>query len=212
MPHRGHANRPKLFPTVKTGVTQCLCYLLALLVAVLLIVNGSHAEEKKPELESWQLKGIVAALDDPDPEVWAEALNKLSEYELKQLKHPVEIPKDRIDQIADLLTYKHESKDETENQRKSVQSKVYASAASALGEMGAVAYKYAPKIAELLTDEDSDVDNSNVSASAVLALGNMGATASEYVPKIAKLLINSDGNVSYSAAKALGQMGVAKDK
>ena len=206
MPHRGDANRPKLFPTFKTGVTRCLCYFLALLVAVLLIVNGSHAEEKKPELESWQLKGIVAALDDPDPEVWVKAFNKFSEYKLDQLKHPLEIPKETIDKIAELLAYKHESKDQTENQRKSVQSRVRARAASALGEMGEAAYKYAPQIAELLTDEDSDVHDS-----AVLALGNMGAAASEYIPKIAKLLINSDGNVSYSAAKALGQMGVAKD-
>ncbi|NEQ82580.1 MAG: HEAT repeat domain-containing protein, partial [Moorea sp. SIO2I5] len=231
MPHIGDANRPKLFPTVKTGVTQCLCYLLALLVAVLLIVNGSHAEEKKPELESWQLKGIVAALDDPDPEVWAEALEKLSEYELKQLKPPVEIPKETIDKIAELLSY--------ENQDKSIQSRVLVrassalgqmgaaasesapqiaqllthsdrdvrgSAVSALGEMGSAAYKYTPQIAELLTDEDSDVRGS-----AARALGKMGATASEYIPKIAKLLINSDGNVSGSAAFALGQMGVAKD-
>ncbi|AOY81599.2 HEAT repeat domain-containing protein [Moorena producens JHB] len=205
MPHRGNLNRPKLFPTFNTSVTQCLCYFLALLVAVLLIVNGSHAKEKKPELESWQLKGIVAALDDTDPLVWAEALNKLSRYELEQLKPPFEIPKDRIDQIADLLAYKHES-DETENERKSVQSKVHASAAEALGEIGPAAYKYTRQIAELLTDEDSDVHDS-----AAYALGQMGADASEYIPEIAKLLIDSDGNVSRSAAKALGQMGVAKD-
>ncbi|NEP25534.1 HEAT repeat domain-containing protein [Moorena sp. SIO3I6] len=212
MPHRGDANRPKLFPTVKTIVTQCLCCLLALLVAVFLIVNGSHANpcvyshESHPEPKSWQLKGIVAALDDPDPEVWVKALDKLSRYKLDQLKHPLEIPNERIEQIAELLAYKHESKDQTENERKLVQSRVRASAAEALGEIGPAAYKYAPQIAELLTDENSDIHDS-----AVLALGKMGATASEYIPKIAKLLINSDGNVSYSAAKALGQMGVAKD-
>ncbi|NET63358.1 MAG: HEAT repeat domain-containing protein [Moorea sp. SIO1G6] len=202
MPHRGNLNRPKLFPTFNTSVKQCLCYFLALLVAVLLIVNGSHAQEKKPELESWQLKGIVTALDDHDPLVWVEALDKLSRYKLDQLKPPVEIPKQTIDKIADLLAYKHK----TDHDRKSVQSKVRASAVQALGEMGAAAYKYAPQIAELLTDEDSDV-----SLSAALTLGKMGATASEYISKIAKLLIDSDGNVSRSAAKALGQMGVAKD-
>ncbi|WP_424100229.1 HEAT repeat domain-containing protein [Moorena producens] len=230
MPHRGDADRPKLFPIVKTGVTQCLCYLLALLVAVLLIVNGSHAEEKKPELESWQLKGIVAALDDPDPLVWAEALDKLSEYELKQLKHPIEIPKHRIDQIAELLIY--------ENQDKSIQSIVRASAASALGNMGPAASEYAPQIAKLLTDSHSWVRSSAAKAlgqmgaapsqyapqiaklfdsdswvrsSAAKALGEMGAAASEYAPQIAKLLTDSDSWVSGSAAKALGQMGVAKD-
>ncbi|NEQ84144.1 MAG: HEAT repeat domain-containing protein [Moorea sp. SIO2I5] len=177
-----------------------------------MIVNGSHAHpsvyshESHPEPELWQLKGIVPALDDPDPEVWVKALDKLSRYKLDQLKPPVEIPNERIEQIAELLVYKHESKDQTENQRKSVQSRVRGSAAEALGEIGAAAYKYAPKIAELLTDEDSDVHYR-----AVLALGQMGATASEYAPQIAKLLINSDGNVSSSVAKALGQMGVAKD-
>ncbi|NES81029.1 MAG: HEAT repeat domain-containing protein, partial [Moorea sp. SIO2B7] len=202
MPHRGNLNRPKLFPTFNTSITQCLCYFLALLVAVLLIVNGSHAEEKKPELESWQLKGIVAALDDHDPLVWAEALNKLSSYKLDQLKPPIEISNDRIHQIAELLTYDHE----TEHDRKSVQSRVHASAAKALGEIGPAAYKYAPQISELLTDS-----NSYVLASAAYALGQMGAPASEYASQIAKLLKDSDRNVSRSAAKALRQMGVAKD-
>ncbi|OLT60382.1 HEAT repeat domain-containing protein [Moorena bouillonii] len=212
MPHRGDANRPKLFPTVKTIVTQCLCYLLALLVAVLLIVNGSHAHpsiyshESHPEPESWQLKGIVAALKDPDPLVWAEALDKLSSYKLDQLKPPVEIPNKTIEQIADLLTYKHESNDHSENERKSVQSRVRASAAYALGQMGAAASEYAPEIAELLTDSES-----YVRVSAAYALGQMGAAASEYAPKIAKLLTDSDSDVSHSAARALGQMGAAKD-
>ncbi|NEO48350.1 MAG: PBS lyase, partial [Moorea sp. SIO4A3] len=217
MPHRGNANRPKLFPTFKTGVTQCLCYLLALLVAVLLIVNGSHAinviiynhgiytKETKPETELWKIKGIVGALDDPDPEVWAEALDKLSEYKLKQLKHPLEIPKDTIDKIAELLTYKHES-DESDNQRKSVQSRVNASAAQALGEIGAAATQYAPQIAQLLTDSDS-----NVRANAAYALGQMGPAASKYAPQIAQLLTDSDWNVRDRAAYALEQMGVAKN-
>ena len=199
MLHRGDANPPKLFPTSKTVVTQCLCYLLALLVAVLLIVNGSHAEEKKPELESWQLKGIVAALDDHDPLVWALALYKLSSYELKQLKHPVEIPKDRIEQIADLLIY--------ENQDKSIQSRVRASAASALGEMGVAAYKYAPQIAKLLTDSNTDVRRN-----AAIALGEMGTAASQYASQIAKLLTDSDRDVRSSATDALGQMGAAASK
>ena len=245
MPHRDHANRPKLRPTSKTVVTQCLSYLLALLVAVLLIINGSHAHlsiyphESHPEPKSWQLKGIVAALDDPDPLVWAEALDKLSSYKLDQLKHPLEIPNKTIEQIADLLTYKHESKDQTENERKSVQSKVHDSAEYALGEMGAATYKYAPQIAEGLTHSDSDVrssaasvlgkmeaagskyapqiaklltdSDSDVRARAAYALGKMGTAASKYASQIAKLLTDSDSDVSNSAARALGQIGVAKD-
>ncbi|AOX01123.1 hypothetical protein BJP34_18235 [Moorena producens PAL-8-15-08-1] len=179
--------------------------MLALLVAVLLIVNGSHAiliikeiytEETKPETELWQLKGIVAALDDPDPEVWVKAFDKLSRYDLEQLKPPLEIPKDRIEQIVGCLGY--------ENQTKSVQSKVRASAAQALGEMGAAATQYAPQIGQLLTDSDSDVR-----AKAASALGNMGAAASEYIPQIAKLLTDSDSDVHVSATYALGKMGAA---
>ncbi|WP_293076001.1 HEAT repeat domain-containing protein, partial [Moorena sp. SIO3H5] len=204
MPHRGDANRPKLFPIVKTVVTQCLCYFLALLVAVFLIVNGSHAHpsiyshESHPEPESWQLKGIVAALKDPDPEVWVKAFEKLSNYKLDQLKPPLEIPNDRIEQIAELLIY--------ENQDKSIQSKVLASAVKALGQMAAAASQYIPQIAKLLTHSDTDVRRS-----AAYALGNMGAAASEVAPQIAKLLTHSDTDVRRSAAEALGQMGVAKD-
>ncbi|NEP29814.1 MAG: HEAT repeat domain-containing protein [Moorea sp. SIO3I6] len=170
MPHRGNFNRPKLFPTFKTGVTQCLCYLLALLVAVLLIVNGSHAHpsidphESHPEPKSWQLKGIVAALDDTDPLVWLKAFDKLSSYKLDQLKPPLDIPHETIEQIVGWLGY--------ENDRKSVQSRVRASAVSALEEMGAAASKYAPQIAQLLTHSDSDV-----LTNAVDALGEMGSAA-----------------------------------
>ncbi|WP_293083523.1 HEAT repeat domain-containing protein, partial [Moorena sp. SIO3H5] len=203
MPHRGHANHPKLFPTVKTGVTQCLCYLLALLVAVLLIVNGSHAHntyphESHPEPELWQLKGIVAALDDPDPEVWVKAFEKLSNYKLDQLKPPLEIPKETIDKIADLLSY--------ENQDKSIQSIVRGSALKALGQMGAAASESAPQILPLLTHSDSDV-RFNASST----LGEMGAAAKDYAPQIAKLLTDSDTNVRDSVASALESMGAAKD-
>ncbi|MBS9773311.1 MAG: HEAT repeat domain-containing protein, partial [Trichodesmium erythraeum GBRTRLIN201] len=95
---------------------------LLLLLLVLLVVNLGHvrASEESPPAD-WQLQGILAALDDPDPDVWVKALKKMSEYDLK----PVEISSERVEQIGKLLSH--------ENWH------VRSAAARAVGEMGAEA-------------------------------------------------------------------------
>ena len=66
---------------------------LLLLLLVLLVVNLGHvrASEESPPAD-WQLQGMLAALDDPDPDVWAAALEEMSEYDLK----PVEISSEQV--------------------------------------------------------------------------------------------------------------------
>ena len=63
---------------------------------------------------------------------------------------------------------------------------------------------FAPQIAELLKDQDSEVRDSAISS-----LGMMGEAAKQFAPQIAERLWDQDSHVRSSAANALGKMGEA---
>ncbi|MDJ0519841.1 MAG: HEAT repeat domain-containing protein, partial [Trichodesmium sp. MO_231.B1] len=159
---------------------------LLLLLLVLLIVNFGHvrASENSPP-EDWQLQGILAALDDPDPDVWVTALEKMSKYDLK---NPVEIPLERVEQIGKLLS------DED--------SDMHYAAARVVSEMGSEAKDLIPQLQKLLGDE-----NWSVRIAAATAVGEMGSEAKELIPQLQKLLGDENWSVRIAAATAVGEMG-----
>ncbi|MEH1823195.1 MAG: PBS lyase, partial [Nostoc sp.] len=101
-------------------------------------------ETPKPKPQDWQINGISAALDDRHDQVKGYALDKLIEYDLKDLKSLVKKPEDIAEKAAKIL------KDEK------VPANVRSSAASALGNLGDAAAKYVPDILNFLKDEKVD--------------------------------------------------------
>ncbi|NEP89882.1 MAG: HEAT repeat domain-containing protein [Okeania sp. SIO2C2] len=155
---------------------------LLLLLLVLLVVNLGHvrADEKSPP-EDWQLQGMLAALDDSDPDVLVEALKKMSEYDLKS---PVEIPPERIERIGKLLS------DED--------SDVRIAAATAVGNLGLEAKQYIPQLQQLFSDK-----NWRVREAAVEAVGNMGLEAKQFIPQLLQLFSDEHSSVREAAARAV---------
>ena len=158
---------------------------LLLLLLVLLVVNLGHvrASEESPPAD-WQLQGMLAALDDPDPDVWVKALEEMSEYDLK----PVEVPSERVEQIGKFLSY------EDEDVRKA--------AARAVGHMGAEAKDLIPQLQQLFRDEDSDVRKA-----AAEAVVKVGAEAKDLIPQLLQLLMDENSDVREKAAWAVGKIG-----
>ncbi len=159
---------------------------LLLLLLVLLIVNFGHvrASENSPP-EDWQLQGILAALDDPDPDVWVKALEKMSDYDLES---PVEIPPERLEQIGKLLSNED--------------SDMRSAAARVVSEMGSEAKDLIPQLQKLFGDEDSDVRKA-----AATAVGKMRSEAKDLIPQLLELLKDQDPDVREAAAIAVGEMG-----
>ncbi|NEN88796.1 MAG: HEAT repeat domain-containing protein [Okeania sp. SIO3H1] len=159
---------------------------LLLLLLVLLVVNLGHvrASEKSPP-EDWQLQGMLAALDDSDPDVWVAALEKMSDYDLES---PVEIPAQRVEQIGKFLNNED--------------SDLRAAAVKAVGEMGSEAKQFIPQLLQLFSDEDSDVRDA-----AATAVGEMGSEAKQFIPQLQQLLRDEDSRVRDAAATAVGEMG-----
>ncbi|MEM7590431.1 MAG: HEAT repeat domain-containing protein [Cyanobacteria bacterium P01_A01_bin.83] len=114
-----------------------MSWLLVFLLAFVFTVSWGHAQDDQlVPPQSWQLKGILAALDDSDPKIWVLALEELSEYKVDEL----EIPEDKYQPIVELLDYKKNSL-------------VQYAAAEALGQMKAK--EYAAEIVPLLSSDDS---------------------------------------------------------
>ena len=158
---------------------------LLLLLLVLLVVNLGHvrASEESPPAD-WQLQGMLAALDDPDPDVWVKALEEMSEYDLK----PVEVPSERVEQIGKFLS--HEDED------------VRSAAARAVGEMGAEAKDLIPQLLQLFRD-----GNSHVREAAAEAVVKVGAEAKDLIPQLLQLLMDENSDVREAAARAVGKIG-----
>ncbi|MCC5643133.1 PBS lyase, partial [Nostoc sp. CHAB 5824] len=123
-PH--HTNKLSLF----------FLFCFTLLLTLFLSLPWVNAKETpKPKPQDWQIEGIVAALDDSYPKVKQYVLNKLVEYELKDLKIVVKKPEDIAQKVANIL------KDEK------VDSYIRRSAAVALSNFGQAAAQYIPDIA-----------------------------------------------------------------
>lgn len=90
--------------TPKLPLKRIIAWILAFWLTLILTLSWSHAQESEPQpLKDWQLKGIMAALDDPDKDVWAKALQKLGTFDLKP---PVKIPDEKYKQITGMLDEK----------------------------------------------------------------------------------------------------------
>ncbi len=174
------------------------CFTL-LLILFLSLPWVNAKETPKPKPQDWQINGIVAALDDSYDEVKRYALNKLVEYNLKDLKSFSNKSEEIAQKAAKIL------KDEK------VDANVRYGAASALGNLGDAAAKYVPDIANFLKDEKVDA---NVRSRAAVALGNLGDAAAKYVPDILNILKDEkvDASVRSGAASALGKLGDAAAK
>lgn len=75
------------FSRKKTWFQRWLSLALGCLLTFLLTINlGIAQETEKPQPpESWQMRGIMAALDDPDPEIWIKALEQLNTFDLENV-------------------------------------------------------------------------------------------------------------------------------
>ncbi|MBW4425167.1 MAG: HEAT repeat domain-containing protein [Nostoc desertorum CM1-VF14] len=181
----------------KRSLFFLLCF--TLLLTFLLSLPWVNAKETpKPKPQDWQINGILAALDDGHDKVKGYALDKLVEYDLKDLKSVGKKPENFAQKAAKIL------KD------KSVDSSVCSSAAKALGNLGEAAKPYVKDIADILKDKSVD---SIVRSGAAEALGNLGEAAKPYVKDILDILKDKsvDKDIRSSAAEALGNLGeVAK--
>ena len=178
----------------RTSKPLFFLFCFTLLLTFFLSLPWVNAKETpKPKPQGWQINGISAALDDGQNQVKGYALDKLVEYNLKDLKSLVKKPEDIAEKAAKIL------KDEKVN------ADVRGSAASALGNLGDAAAKYVPDILNILKDEKVPA---YVRGSAASALGNLGDTAAKYVPDILNFLKDEkvDASVRYGAAEALGKI------
>ncbi|YAF94603.1 MAG: hypothetical protein AB3A66_18645 [Nodularia sp. CChRGM 3473] len=118
-----------LTPPRRTKKLSLFClFCLTLLLTIFLSLPWVSAREKpKPQPQDWQINGIIATLGDGHEQVKGYALNKLSEYDLKNLKSVVKKPEDIAEKAANIL------KDEK------VDAGVRYGAAEALGNMGEAA-------------------------------------------------------------------------
>ncbi|MGF2039619.1 MAG: HEAT repeat domain-containing protein [Nostoc sp. CmiVER01] len=184
-------------PCQNSKLSLFFLFCFTLLLTFFLSLPWVNAKETpKPKPQDWQINGISAALDDRYDKVKGYALDKLSEYELKDFKTVFKKPEEIARKATNIL------KDEK------VDSSVRSSAAVALGNFGQAAAQYIPDIANILKDEKVD---SNVRSSAAVALGKFGQAAAQYIPDIANILKDEkvDSNVRGSAAVALGKFGQA---
>jgi len=134
-------------------------------------VNAQEAPKPKPK--DWQIKGIMAALDDDYDEVKGYALSRLAKYEAKDLKAILKKPEDVAKKAAKLFN------------DKSVDLGVRGSAAKALGKMNYAAKPYVQDIADILKDKSV---GSEVRSIAAYALGNMGDIAKPDIKDILDLV------------------------
>ncbi|MGB3652725.1 MAG: HEAT repeat domain-containing protein [Rivularia sp. (in: cyanobacteria)] len=157
-------------------------------------VNAQNVTKPKPQ--SWQINGIVAALDDDYDKVKENALSQLAEYEAKDLKPLLKKPDDVAEKVAKLF------------KNQSVDLQVRNSAARALGNLGDAAKPYVEEIVDILKDKSLD---SEVRGSAAFALGNMGDIAKPYIKDILDLVKDKsvEANIRSSLVYALKNMGDA---
>lgn len=139
-----------------------------------------------------RIRGLLAALEDPDDEVVAEALERLRDS--KQRTHP-EVEQRlrefiRSPRMEHLL---HEAS-----------GHVRSVAISALSTWGGLGKEHAPWLVTLLEDPQREVR-----FAAAEALGLMGEEAREQLPRLMALLESPEPATLWAAAHALGSMGEA---
>ena len=188
MSHRS----PALVPFTR-GIALLLC-----------LAACCHAQIQRPPVAKWQEDGITAALDDPLPAVWVEALDELAKFSqvghisssrvARLLSHPDNSVRTAALQALGVMRATDQA-DAVERLLADPVVGVRGSAARALGEMGAVDRTAA--VAKLLNDPGA-----YARSSAADSLGLLKAR--DRAGEIAKLLGDRDPMVRRSAVQALG--------
>jgi HEAT repeat protein len=171
-----------------------LLFALSLLMVLFLALPLSAKTKPKPQPQSWQVDGIVAALNDDRDGVKQLALEKLADYDSQALQGMVK--PETVRAIGNLLTDPQQNSD------------MRFSAALALGQFGDRATAYIPEIVKLFKDE---LQSPIMRAGAAEALGNFGDAAKVYIPEVAKLLKDKkqDAILRIGVVEALGNFGDA---
>ncbi len=97
-----------VFTRIKQNISLFIVFIFTfylVLLPSLTWVNGQEAPKPKPQ--DWHINGIMAALDDRDPQVQGYALDKLAQYEAQDLKAVLKKPEDIAQQAAKLLKDKN---------------------------------------------------------------------------------------------------------
>ncbi|MFK0729638.1 MAG: PBS lyase, partial [Gloeotrichia echinulata HAB0833] len=129
-------------PRLTSKPAPYILYPLVFILSLFLSLSWVSAKEKpKPNPQAWQINGIVAALSDGHDQVKGYAFDKLTEYDLNNLKTVIEKPEDIAKKAVDIL------------KNKTVDAWVRSSAASALGNLGEAAKPYVKDIADILKDK-----------------------------------------------------------
>ncbi|PAX51769.1 HEAT repeat domain-containing protein, partial [Brunnivagina elsteri] len=174
---------------------------LTLLLVIFLAapwVTAKKAEKEKPIPQPWEIKGIVAALNDTDAAVRLFAARALEQYKLDNPKSLIDASnkennQESYNKLVQQLREQLSSTDKDEQEKNTSR----AATATALGNMQAK--EVAKDVALLLKNSDYGVRDS-----AADALGNM--QAKEYAKDVVLLLKDSESYVRDSAATALGNM------
>jgi len=154
---------------------------------VLFLIFATHSERTEAETVSWQYRGVLCALDNPNPKVLVEALRKLED-----LYYAKEVPSGKAIDLAAFL--KKEEPD------------VRLEVIKLLEAMGEAAANQNPEVVPWLVERIEDKD-SKVRSAAAQALGAMKKASAEHVNEISKLLDESSKDVRLAAISALGALG-----
>ncbi|MBX9255159.1 HEAT repeat domain-containing protein, partial [Desmonostoc muscorum CCALA 125] len=91
-------------PRQNSKLSLFFLFCFTLLLTLFLSLPWVNAKETpEPQPQDWQINGISAALDDGHDQVKKYALDKLVEYNLKDLKSLVKKPEDIAEKAAKIL-------------------------------------------------------------------------------------------------------------
>lgn len=134
-------------PRQNSKLSLFFLFCFTLLLTLLLSLPWVNAKQtSKPQPQDWQINGISAALDDGHDQVKGYALEKLVEYNLKDLKSFGKKPEEIAKKVAKFL------------KNEKVNPGIRSSAAEALSNFGQAAAEYIPEILKFLKDENVDPD------------------------------------------------------
>ncbi len=145
----------------------------------------SAVRTTKPQPQAWEIRGIVAAAKDTDPEVRAIAFRQLTTYDLESVQNRDEIAKIAIARLMD----------------KQADVEERADAGFALGNLGDAAIPYAKALGNLLRE-------SEIQDGIIFALGNLGNAATPYAPDFLEIARNEQlgDPPRYASVEALAKL------
>ncbi len=143
----------------------------------------------KPQPQTWELQGIMAALTDIDPNVRGIAFTQLGNYDLTNIRQQKSIAQQALARLRNPNT--------TEDERWG--------AAIALGNSGDAAKAVAKDFGQILQDRQTGID---LKGDVAYVLGHLGAAAAPYIPDLVQLAkVRGGGDPPrYHAVTALAKL------